>query len=952
MGGELRKRLCCAGGLLAALLVLPSSLPAAETYVSVALDRLKITKGKLPAEPKSADWRTWRRRRLVRPHVVLDGKGEAYVAAYGVGRFRGRAVARTPGVRAGAVRESLVLHVLAGKAVTGTLYLPKADWSGLAKLRFKIPATEDKKQEPARKEFLTAKIAHYRYLLQLRIPGRAWFRHQLRVGERELSGKSAGTPTTARIRRRPRVTTWEHTYGMFTGGRAVSENLQLDRLLPASRTTGEMVTVSSLEGITVKEMDWISLLKKEETKLDPTAAHIPADQYAVFFPDFAALLTLIDEADRDGTPILELLQKTGEDAQSQQRYERQLCLDTSTLSRLLGGTLIKSVAVTGSDPFFRTGTDLTILFEARNPTALKTVIREKQLAALKATPGARKVEAVTDGLSYSGVVSPGRAVSSHMAVIGSMVIVTNSPAQIRRLAAIKQGTSKSLASLPEYRFFRQRYRRGDDGETAFLIVTDAAIRKWGGPRWRIAASRRTRAAAILAEFQATYLDQLARGTVEPGIIYTDWQVPDLGKLRLSSRGVTSATYGSLDFLTPISELSIDKVTAAEAASYRRWRRGYQRNWTQFFDPLAVRFSVRKQRLFADVSVMPLIAGSKYREYIRVASGAKIKPQAGDRHKGALFHFALAVNLKSQTARQADSTLRALTRSLGKTTALGWMGESVAVYAEKDPFWAELAKANEQNKWQFLIQNIHRLPVVARAEVSNSLKLALFLTGVRTTIEQSAPGLTGWETLTWHKQPYVKITPTDQARRSAGDRLNKEFAIYYAATPRSLIVTLREDLLKQAIDRERAAVQAQKEKKPLPVSTPPWLGSSVAVQMDRDVLKFFEMLESKEYQAEAQARAWAAIPILNEWKRRYPKQDPVKFHQRFWQTTLHDGGGGTYVWNKAFQTMESTRYGYPGEPKQGPIWPAALRAVRALNFGITFEHNGLRAKAVIERSGTK
>ena len=60
----------------------------------------------------------------------------------------------------------------------------------------------------------------------------------------------------------------------------------------------------------------------------------------------------------------------------------------------------------------------------------------------------------------------------------------------------------------------------------------------------------------------------------------------------------------------------------------------------------------------------------------------------------------------------------------------------------------------------------------------------------------------------------------------------------------------------------------------------------------------------------QQLAWANLPALNEWKRRYPDQDPVKVHERLWQTRLLDPAGGAYVWNERFQTMESTTYGHP------------------------------------------
>ena len=44
-----------------------------------------------------------------------------------------------------------------------------------------------------------------------------------------------------------------------------------------------------------------------------------------------------------------------------------------------------------------------------------------------------------------------------------------------------------------------------------------------------------------------------------------------------------------------------------------------------------------------------------------------------------------------------------------------------------------------------------------AEVQDPFKLALFLTGLRNMIEQTAPNLVKWTTHKYHDQPYVKIS---------------------------------------------------------------------------------------------------------------------------------------------------------------------------------------------------
>ena len=212
----------------------------------------------------------------------------------------------------------------------------------------------------------------------------------------------------------------------------------------------------------------------------------------------------------------------------------------------------------------------------------------------------------------------------------------------------------SLDSLEEYTFFRERYRRGDAAETALLVLSDNTIRKWCDPRWRIASSRRTRAAALMADMQATHLDNLVAGRIQSGPLYTDVKLPDAGDFTLDSRGVRSSTYGTLEFLTPIVELDLAAVTKSEAAFYERWRDGYQRGWSTFFDPIAIRLQATPEKLAADLTVMPLIDFSEYRELAAISRSATIGPEAGDPHAGALLHAGFAFNTESAAVKQYSS----------------------------------------------------------------------------------------------------------------------------------------------------------------------------------------------------------------------------------------------------------------------------------------------------------
>ncbi len=160
------------------------------------------------------------------------------------------------------------------------------------------------------------------------------------------------------------------------------------------------------------------------------------------------------------------------------------------------------------------------------------------------------------------------------------------------------------------------------------------------------------------------------------------------------------------------------------------------------------------------------------------------------------------------------------------------------------------------------------------------------------------------------------------------------------------MTVNEGVLQRAIDRELAG-KAGDEAAPASAGQG-WVGSNLGLQAEEGFLRVMAALGSRSYQRAMQDRAWANLVILNEWKRRYGDQDPVQLHQRFWQERLLCPGGGQYVWNDQWQTMESTIYGCPAMPKEGPVAPAALQSLHRGNFGLTFEEQGLRARVVLDR----
>ena len=708
-----------------------------------------------------------------------------------------------------------------------------------------------------------------------------------------------------------------------------------------------MVDVASIKGVTVAEIDWKPLLAGAEPTLDPLAKCIPANQYAVFFPSLPAASALVDEIAERGAPLSRFADQRSEDERVQQRYERQLCLPLSEIVPLLGPDLVGSAALTSSDPYsyFLTGTDVAILLESKQSDALKTLLLEQAAVSAVKERFAIPISGETGGVAWSGFLSDNRHVSCYIAAMESAVVVTNSLAQLEKLVQVERGKSASTASLDEYKFFRRRYPRGDADETALVFLSDAAIRRWCGPRWRIAASRRLHDAAVMSELQARYLDDLVDNKVKEGPIHTDLALAGVADLWMTSRGIRSFTQNTLEFQTPIVELPIERVTRAESEAYSNWRDGYQANWSWAFDPIALRLTVKESQLTTDLSVMPLIWGSRYRWMIDMVRDVEIAPTDGDPHH-AIFHYIWGMNRK---ARQAGGWAN-LAAGAVNVDPFDWLGEWASMYVDDDAeYWKKLSekmkqKDVDQSELGWVAWD--RAPLAFHIDVRDGLKLTTFLMGMRALAEQVAPGATLWQSFEYNGEPYVEVSPSERTVEDLPPGVGRP-RLYYSFSSDGLILAWNQDVLKRAIDRLVERRRLKKAGNPPAAAGRSWLGTSIGFQFDKEFVELISLFAGDAARQALQALSWGNLPILNEWRRRWPDRDPVKLHEEFWHARLICPGGGDYVWNEEWQTMESTVYGHPAQPKRGPA-NVALRGVVGGSFGLTFEDRGLRARAVIDR----
>lgn len=920
------KLLPCLRAACATLLVATSAF-AGDRYATLTLAELDCTEGGLP-EVSLLSFAHFERIAATRPYGRLDGAGELYVCAP-------EANVRSPGRSSDASGFRLAVRVpdsTAGSPVSGRLYVAEPGATGMRRLEFTVP---ERAFGATRADFLDVQLSHYEALLERRHAGAAWFRHRARAAREELGRVD---PERARARpARPLRGDVQDTYELFTGGRAVAENLQLERDLAPADEGEEVHRLADLPGVETAAYDWSAEIEGLEPELDPLARWIPADQHAVFAASFEEFVAVLDDARREGSPLLQLVERSSTDARTRQRYEAQLCLPLDGRARALGPLVVRSLAMTGSDPYLRTGSDVAFLFEAQSPRALEAFLFAEHERALADDPESRRVDGEAGGLTFRGVRSPDRSVCSYVARLeGDVVVVTNSTVQLARLAAVRSGAAPALGELDEYVFFRSRYERGAGDESLLVVVSDATLRRWTGPRWRIGAARRTRAAAWLAEAQASWLAH-ELGVADTGVPATLF---DGSPLEGGERGLRSERWGSTSFLTPIAELDLEHVTTAEKEAYERFRIRYQNGWRAWFDPIALRIARRGTDLELDLTVRPLISGSDYRRWMDVVGAGTLAPLGADPHAGTLVQFAMAVDPGSGPFDMARGLLSSGRASAGDGM-FGWVGDGVSLSLEDDAFlaeWRAAAAEDEADVW--LEDNLARLPLVLYVESKDPLRLAAFLLSLRGLVDQSAPSLTEWSNHQHGELTYVRVGASDSGRGNLGAM--GDLAIWYASLPDAWIVSLREDLLLRALDR-RATREPDAE-----AGTAPWRGSSLALRVDEGLLDLIGAIDGENELLRQQRASWSALPLLREWRALAPDEDALELHRRLFGARPLEPAGGRYTWDAEWDTFTSSVYGHPGAPIDGPVWPAALEALRAVDFGVTFEADGLRARALLQR----
>ena len=656
----------------------------------------------------------------------------------------------------------------------------------------------------------------------------------------------------------------QQLYEVTTGAAAITESLALNRLRERGRGHKEeprTVPIADVRGIDIDEHPWVKMMGDKKPAPEPLARLVPHDNYYVHFKTITKFLEAGDLLDQWGTSIARAFEVNSRDHRIKQKLEQQICLKSTGLARIFGPAVVKSMAITGNDPQLREGSDFSMIFQVTNQFLFQTGT-EPYLAETRKKFGKDLTEdkTVHQGITIESFVTPLREVSLHRTTFGEFTVYSNSGVAVRRIIDAHKGKMKCLADALDFKYMRTIFRLDDPDEDGFVFLSDAFIRNLVGPAVRIKERRRLEAltsmsmvtnGAMFTAWETGKLPQnhqhiLAVTGMQPQELFS----PDGNAIfwNTEAKVAVSNVYNTLHFATPLIEIPIDNLTPSEARDYEMFRAQYMGLWRQFFDPIGVRLSLKKEQVRAEIYILPLVKTTQYNELRRIAGDGTLKLDASFFSDKTLLQYLMHVspNVFERglgLGRGEDLFVDLALRS--------WLGEWFTVRFDDSPVYAKLLESyirsqmfpEERHDFVDDLALAFEMPVTIGFDVRSPVMFAGLLTGVRKSVESSLPGAIEWGPM---KEPYkgvsivrIKANGEHLGRRGffgEGERrLNPTF--YYAMVDGGFFLSLQEAPIRDLIDRSVALKDKKKGGEKIEVNSSLLLGPKAAVK-SKDLLRMY------------------------------------------------------------------------------------------------------------------
>ncbi len=610
-----------------------------------------------------------------------------------------------------------------------------------------------------------------------------------------------------------------------TGVMSMQEALQHDRGLRLDRSESERkIPVAELAGPPLDAHPFAAmqatLPKPDGGTPEPMAAAVPAEFWYARFNDIRQMLRVLDEADAWITPIVQISQSNPEDRHLSERYQAQLGLKRTGLAKLFGHTVVGQVAITGSDPYLREGSDVTMIFSLKQQAVFDGELA-KHLEGYKAeVPGLASTTRDYNGVVITENRDPTGKVRQQRAQVGELALVSNSPRAIERVLDAIQGRTAKLGDEADLKYMLAR----DPGDhPAFAFLSDKFIGAVVGPQQKLLAARRQQAladlltpgyAALLHGWLFGQAPASSEALIASGLLGKDeLKHSDGAPIEFAPGQGASSSWGRPSALTPLIDLpAVTMVSEGEKTAYQNFVTGYQQYWRQFIDPVAMRLDVDDENAASkatlDVRILPLISATDYSEIERIVGATRAQVSVID----SGLQMVWAVGKDARLRGELDGMMKSLS---GKSDiGIGWLGDWVMLgvgdraalvellskFDDKVQLAPPKAKGGELEDID-LWRKIGKFPMFAAAEVKNPAMLVATLAAIRGMAEGVAPGWISWGELKKYRDlPIVRVGLNKTMPMLPNPEIADSVALHYVQTGQAIALALDIETLEGIADR--------------------------------------------------------------------------------------------------------------------------------------------------------
>jgi hypothetical protein len=775
-------------------------------------------------------------------------------------------------------------------------------------------------------------------------------------------------------------------YEVTTGAAAITESLALNRMRDRARfkdkEEARTLPISEVRGVDIAEHPWQKMMGDKKPAPEPLAKLVPHDNYYIHFKTITKFLETGDLLDEWGTSLARAYEVNSRDYRIKQKLEQQICLKSTGLARVFGPAVINSMAITGNDPYLREGSDFTIIFQVTNKTLFQTGA-EPTLSEAKKKFGKdlKEDKAQYQGIAIESFVTPYREVSLHRANFDNFAVYSNSGVAVRRVIDAHNNKIKCLADSLDFQYMRTVFRLDDPNEDGFIFLSDAFIRNLVGPAVRIKERRRLEAltsvhmvtsGAMFTAWETGKLPQNYGHIIQTtGLQAQELFMPDGNAVMWDSEKklAVSSVYNTQHFATPLIEIPIDNVTRGEAQEYDMFRAQYMGLWRQFFDPIGMRISVKKEQVKTEIYILPLVRTTQYNELRRFAGNGTVKVDSSMFSDKTLLKYLMHISPQVWDGDLFGPGGAPGSNLMVDLALRSWLGDWFAVRFDDSPVYAKLMEsyirsqmfAEERHDFIDDMTLLFEMPLTVGFDVRSPIVFAGLLTGVRKAMENTLPGAFDWGPM---DKPYkgttiVRIKTTGERLGGIvgpeGRRLNPTF--YYALVDSAFFISFKEEPIKDLIDRS-VALKDRKDKKAdvAEVNSTLHLGPKAAVQA-KDLLRLYLEYETRR-RAQTNNRLLYALFRSNVVGPQddSPTVEAAALQYLGFVPVSPDLAPFRYEWQK--EEVVNLRHGSLRQPKLNPgIEPTSplgrmLEQFATIRADLRFREDGIHTTITTKRNAAK